>query len=326
MVLRAIDQPTRARDSAWRDVVHSSVIPMDVRLSEGAGVQDKIVIREVGPIRVIECDTGPGHALRTPRQAALSTSDLLGVFVHLRGRALGEHAGRRAVMRPGDIGLLDPAQPFRCEHDAHSVLIVAFPVSLLPLPRADVTRLSGARIPADRGPARLASSFIRQLSRHDLADTTGATRARLGTTVVDLLAAAFADRLDPAHVPDPAQEQVLLTRIYAFIEAKLGDPDLGPATLAAAHHISLRYLYTLFEKESTTVAAWIQRRRLDRSRRDLLDPALRATPVSAVARRNGFRSTSHFSRAFRAVHGLPPAQYRLVHTRLNGQLPDHVRR
>lgn len=301
--------------------MRQSVIPMDVRLDDGAGARDRVVARALGPIRLIESSTGPGRARRTRRQAAQSTSDLLGVFVHLRGRVRGEHADRPAVMRPGDIGVLDPAQPFRCEHDAHSSLIVTFPVSLLPLPRADVTRLAGARIPADRSAVGLASSFIRQLSRHDIAGVTHATRTRLGSTVVDLLAAAFADVLDPGHVPNPAREQALLARIHAFVEAQLGDPDLRPATLAAAHHISLRYLYTLFEKEGTTVAAWIKQRRIDRSRRDLLDPALRATPISSVARRNGFRSTSHFSRVFRAAHDLPPAQYRLTHVQAASQQP-----
>ena len=52
------------------------------------------------------------------------------------------------------------------------------------------------------------------------------------------------------------------TRIYAFIEEHLADPDLTPAATARAHHISMRSLYKLFENQETTVGAWIRQRRL----------------------------------------------------------------
>ncbi|MEU2654998.1 hypothetical protein ABZ615_06705 [Streptomyces sp. NPDC007325] len=36
------------------------------------------------------------------------------------------------------------------------------------------------------------------------------------------------------------RRQVLLVRVRAFIEATLPDPGLGPAAIAAYHHISVR--------------------------------------------------------------------------------------
>jgi AraC-like DNA-binding protein len=90
----------------------------------------------------------------------------------------------------------------------------------------------------------------------------------------------------------------------------LGDPDVSPATVAAAHYISLRYLHNLFETQETTVADWIRRRRLERCRRDLLDPALRAEPVGSIGARWGLTSPAHFTRLFRGAYGLPPAAYR----------------
>jgi AraC-like DNA-binding protein len=80
--------------------------------------------------------------------------------------------------------------------------------------------------------------------------------------------------------------------------------------IADAHFISLRYLHKLFEAEQTSVAEWIRRRRLERCRRDLLDPALRATPVGTIAARWGLHNPAHFSRLFRASYGVPPAEFR----------------
>jgi AraC-like DNA-binding protein len=47
-----------------------------------------------------------------------------------------------------------------------------------------------------------------------------------------------------------------------------------------------------------------------RCRRDLLDPALRDRPVSAIAARWGITDPAHFSRLFRATYGVPPSEYR----------------
>jgi AraC-like DNA-binding protein len=106
------------------------------------------------------------------------------------------------------------------------------------------------------------------------------------------------------------RERTLLVRIHAFIEQHLGEADLSPGVVAAAHHVSVRYLHRLFEAQETTVAAWIRRRRLERCRRDLADPALGAVPVAALAARWGLPDSAHFSRLFRRTYGLPPAEYR----------------
>jgi AraC-like DNA-binding protein len=83
--------------------------------------------------------------------------------------------------------------------------------------------------------------------------------------------------------------------------------------IAAAHHISLSYLHRIFQQRSQgeTVAAWIRNRRLEGARRDLADPSLHGTPIHAIAARWGFPRASDFTRAFRAIHGQSPREFRL---------------
>jgi AraC-like DNA-binding protein len=135
--------------------------------------------------------------------------------------------------------------------------------------------------------------------------------ARLGAAVLDVLAVALATRLDrPARVPRETRQRALLRSIHALIEERLGDPALSPERIAAAQFISVRYLHRLFETQETTVADWIRRRRLERCAWDLLDPALRGEPVGAIGARWGLTNPAHFSHAFRAAYGVPPAEYR----------------
>jgi AraC-like DNA-binding protein len=166
------------------------------------------------------------------------------------------------------------------------------------------------RIAGDRGVAALVSSFARELAdRLDDDDAPGGSR--LGTAVLDLVTAGLAGRLGRADdIPPDTRRRALLTRVHAFIEERLADPELSPGMIADAHHISVRYLYRLFEDRG--VAAWIRHRRLERCRHDLLDPALARLPLSVIAARHGLRSAPHFNRAFRSAYGVPPGEYRLL--------------
>jgi AraC-like DNA-binding protein len=111
---------------------------------------------------------------------------------------------------------------------------------------------------------------------------------------------------------ESSRPAALFRGIQAYIDQSLANPELSPAVIAAAQHISERYLYLLFAGQGVTVAGWIRDRRLQRCRQDLADPALRDSPVAAIGTRWGFASPAQFSRVFRKTFGVAPGQYRLL--------------
>jgi AraC-like DNA-binding protein len=92
----------------------------------------------------------------------------------------------------------------------------------------------------------------------------------------------------------------------SFIEAHLADPALDTSMVAAAHHVSPRYLQKLFEAEGLTVAGWIRTRRLQRCHRDLHDPMLASVRIGTIGVRHGFADANHFSRLFQQAYGVSP--------------------
>ncbi|WP_372482407.1 helix-turn-helix transcriptional regulator [Streptomyces bambusae] len=115
---------------------------------------------------------------------------------------------------------------------------------------------------------------------------------------------------DSVRPPAMDPRTVLLTRISAYIDRHLGDPDLGPAAIAAHHHLSVRALHLLFRGAPDTVAATIRRRRLEHCRADLADPAMSHRTIGETALRWGFRHQADFSRAFRRAYGTAPREIR----------------
>jgi AraC-like DNA-binding protein len=312
-MFRADDEPAASRLDYWHQVVGDMIAPLELRIEEGLGAPDRLLVGEVGALRVAELlASGAGGAARTPRLIRRSDPDLCKIDVVVDGHGVIEQDGRRALLGPGDFTFVDLSRPARWTMSAMRAIAVTFPRALLPLRSNDVARLTATRIGGDRAPGALVWSLARQLVGH--LDDHEVDGPRLGTAVLDVVAAALAARSDRAEAAPPeSRQRALLLQIQAFVEQRLGDPELSPATIAAANHISLRYLYKLFEaQQQTSVAAWVRRRRLERCRRDLVDPALADRPVSAIAARWGIPSPAHFSRVFRAEYGVAPAEYRVL--------------
>jgi AraC-binding-like domain len=167
-----------------------------------------------------------------------------------QGEVVIEQAGRQAHLHAGDYALVDFSRPARWTNTwSTRVVSIAFVPKLLPLPADDVSKLTAIRFSADDGPDALFSSTARQLARH-FDNLNPASGVRVGTATLDLLTVALAGRIDRAGaLPSDISQRALILRMRAFIEDQLADPELTPAMVARAHHVSLRYVYKLFETE-----------------------------------------------------------------------------
>jgi len=132
----------------------------------------------------------------------------------------------------------------------------------------------------------------------------------LADALIALVRAVHSQDREAPDATRAASGTVLLEQVKAYVEAHLGDPDLGPEALARAHYVSTRYLQKLFAREGVTVTEWVRRRRLEACRRDLCDPALLHEPISQIARRWALANPAHFSRLFRETYGCTPSGLR----------------
>lgn len=324
-VIRAEDEPVATRLEYLRHTVRDTIVPFDLRLDAEPDFSSRIVTGEMGTLQLTTVAAPTIKAARTTRLIRQSDPELFKIDVQTRGHSVFEQDDREAVLRPGDITLVNLSRPCRLAATGdpeQEIVAVMFPRTLLPLPDRELTRQTAVRIGGRHGLGALLHSLVVHLHDH-LDDYDATERARLSTALTDLLVVGMARRLDRGSaVPRDTQRRALLLRIRAFVDQRLDDPDLSPGVVAAANHVSTRYLHKLFESEETSVAGWIRARRLERCRRDLLDPALQHVPVSAIGARWGLLDAAHFGRLFRAAYGLAPGQYREGHSGSAGDGSD----
>jgi AraC-like DNA-binding protein len=312
ILIRTSDVPPEELRDAWRTVVCDTLGPLDFRSDPDIPLRGEIAAGRLGPVTVGRVETSTPHSVyRTPGLIRRDSPELYRVALTMSGRARLLQDGRTARLGPGEFTVYDFTRPYELAYDSGVQLAVfSFPREMLALPVDLVARLTAVPVRADGGTGALAAPLLRRVAL-DLDSYRPASAARLSTVVMNLVTTAVAEHADQTgSLSAESREQTLLLRIHAFIEQHLSDADLAPGLVAAAHYISVRSLYRLFETQGTTVAAWIRHRRLERCRADLADPALRTAPVSAVAARWGLPDSAHFSRLFRRMYGLPPAEYR----------------
>jgi AraC-like DNA-binding protein len=254
------------------------------------------------------CDISGDHQVGVlPAASPALRADKHTLALLLTGHGTLEQEGRLASLVPGDFVLYRGSRPFRLE------LSGPYRYFVVNLDQGDAGFLRHAS-PAIANPElpRLSSGRVLTATLAEIAGLAARmgslTRQEMGEHIICMLRTLIheANRCGQDVSDDRAS---VLDRVLNHINTHL-DTDLTPESIAVAHHISVRYLHALFQRQDDTVGHHIRRRRLDRIRRDLTDPGLAHLPAYAIAARWGIPNPSHFSKLFRAEFGLSPYEFR----------------
>jgi AraC-like DNA-binding protein len=115
--------------------------------------------------------------------------------------------------------------------------------------------------------------------------------------------------------PDPATRRevaarTLFVRVREYVRQNVRDPGLTAESIARAHNVSRRQLYSACAAADTSLEQLIIRRRLYGVRAELSQPKARLRSIESVARGWGFRNVSHFSRRFSEEFKISPREWR----------------
>jgi AraC-like DNA-binding protein len=306
--------PRAQRLSSLREAISGQFLDLYLApLTHDAGhdLDGSVSIRELDSVRIAHFSGSPVAAARTPAQINRSGDGYYLLAMHVRGIARASQHGRQITLRPGDLALLDSSYPYtiefanagRFEHIAYRI-----PHARLDARSDRIERALTVRLPADSDPGRLATPYLSILASPNWHTPVSSTLPLLETGL-DLLVNAVLLAAGVA-VPTAVGQAGQLHRLKLHTLSRLGEPDLSPAAVAAAHYVSIRQLHRLFARDGTTFGAWLREERLRRCRLDLADPRLREVPIAELAARWGYRSAAHFTRTFAARYGVGPREFR----------------
>ena len=295
------------RQEAWVEFHARALFPLSIGFADATSFSGQSESYDLGSMALQRVRGDPCSVRRTPRTIRATDPEKLVVGLTLDGHCAIEQAGRQAVLNRGDLTTWDSSRPFQIPHERRiDLLLLSAPLHDLGVRRRDTAR----RTPGARGTGAVAGAFLRQLWREMEQGEVELDNEDLQDALVAIARVVHGPANDAVLTAPGIAARTLPSRVRAYAKRHLGDPQLGPPSLARAHHVSVRQLHLAFTHEDETIAAWIRRQRLERCLQDLLDPALAHVPIGRVAARWGLTNHAHFSRAFRVAYALTPREAR----------------
>ena len=298
----------RDRFAAWCEILSTTHLAFATDISRRLRDDFAADVREqaLGSMSLVDTSVLPHRGQRTRRQVSANTRDVIGLHFVESGRQAVGLGDQRVILGPGDAMIWDGAATGEyeiLEPLTKKTLIVprAVAATVLPSYRNSFVKV----LPKEHPPTRALISVLSLLSEQLPTMDAGAREAS-AALVCELLKPL--DSLHGRGEPAPPRPRLeLRERALDYIDTRLGDPKLAPATVAAAHGVSVRTLYNALDSLGVTLAAYIRTRRLARSHDDLV---FGSDPVGLIARRWGFSSLAHFSRVFQQHYGVSPSRVR----------------
>jgi AraC-like DNA-binding protein len=299
-------QPGKAL-AYWRDVICENLLQMHIHSSHESTFFGHIEKHAFGSIQVNFISVSEQRVWRE-RTAASSAKDHLFHLIHVRqGVQLVQQYGRSLKVGAGDCLLIDCLAGFEFDFpegvDA-AVLEIRrdWLRGWLPAPEDAAARLIDGR----SGWGATLASALSNVTRASVG-ATGLPPTVVAEQIVSLLALAVAHE----DASPTTHKRALLRRVTETIRERCHEPDLDPATVAAALCVSRRYIHLLFASAGTTFSHELYECRLRRAQRLLGDKRFDGLGIAEIAWNCGFSEPSHFTRRFRERFGSAPSAYRL---------------
>jgi AraC-like DNA-binding protein len=246
-----------------------------------------------------------GTAFTMTRGPALVAhgADQLLIVLQIEGSVNTERAGRHMRIEPGDVQITDYARPAHSVATDYANLMVilareSVPAALLAL------EPHGLVFPRESGAARLIGAALQAFYAQAVDLTVSEAEAAIEGIVA--LTTAFAR----ARLADDESGHVKSRKKAAldYIDAHLGNAQLGPAEIANAANVSRASLYRLLAEEGG-IRSVLLTRRLDQAMRLMLADSKDERSLADIAGYCGFGGSTQFIRAFRGRFGVAPRQY-----------------
>lgn len=296
----------------FRQAISDVFVPLTLSIDDVETFRGHVRSANLGTIQLSDIRVTNDLAVRrTPKLIRRGAPNYLKVAVPLQGNCVVIQDGREAILAPRDYAVYDTTRPYTLAfRGAYRVLVAMFPGELMRLSQRQLSGLTARRLSGRNGLGTSVSAFLVALC-DQLENVSHCGTVYLADALLDMFAASFVSELFDVTAGDVGTDKSALSvRVRAFIEYRLGETDLDVSTVAAAHHVSVRYLQKLFEVQGETVTGWIRDRRVEHCRRDLGDARFAQLSVGSIAARWGLVNASHFSRVFKARTGLTPSEYR----------------
>jgi len=293
----------------WHEVVCAHILEAQCASLSPSFNLDIAVCRP-SEIQFSRVRSSPHRFSRTEKHVRHSAKDSVVLYLQVEGTGVQIQDGRELIVRPGDLVCADATRPMdlHCTGRFEEVLL-HIPRPLFVSALGPTERFTSLELSRRTPVGSVLAPFLKNIDAI-LDDVSDFAALQLSQIAVSLAMTALADQSFLTLENPSWSRNALLLRAKVFIRQHCQNPDLTPATIAAALKISVRYLQSVFQDTGTTPSDHIWECRLESSRRDLENPSFSMMSIGDIALKNGFANLPHFCNRFKEKFGVSARGFR----------------
>lgn len=299
----------RQRVAFWQEMVCQTFVQALCGSSIGESFRGQISTEDLGIAEISRIDAGAQRIDRRRSDIANCSKPRYYLCYQAAGRARFVERHSDTIVTAGEMVLLDNCEPYSVAYDdTVTEIILQIPHDVLRDRFRHPDRCVGRKLTGQRAVTRITGDFLASLATqaHVLSDSQRALTAQMA---LNLFSEMLVEETS-GEVGAGTHQAILMARIKQHVLARLADPGLSIESVASGVGLSTRYVSRLFQNHGETFGRYLLQERIDRCKRELVNPSMRALRVSEIALRSGFNNLSHFSRVFRESVGRSPSDYR----------------
>ncbi|MBC7596006.1 MAG: helix-turn-helix domain-containing protein [Kineosporiaceae bacterium] len=289
-------------------------MPVEIDRKQDFSVAAGLTSATIGAARTINGFGGNHVFHRTAKKIREGDPDTLLLAFPTVGSPLIEQDDRQTMVANGEMVFFDSSRPFQVAmQEPFRWQLLAVPKSVLRIPDIQSQKITAISIPRSSGIGSVVRTVLKDMISHSTALSNDAEATAVGGHAADLIATLIRSVFGETLVVNDGAA-VLRETVLAFLRRRHGDRLLTATMIAAAHHVSLRTLFSAFEGSGDSLMDTLRGIRTSAARDDLGNPRYKQWNVSHIAAAHGFASPSNFARAFRETYNMTPSEYRRINT------------
>ena len=235
-----------------------------------------------------------------------SSDDSILITFPVTGSVRFAQKNRQLTSSPGQFFIELSNLPYEFYHlQQVSLYVIKVPLSLLTPQMGTIERQFARSLSIDEGAGRLLVFQIRQILELIQQHRLAALEVKiLEQQLLNLIVLTLSAPKEVMMSSSSSIQSVHLKRIEHYVHLHLENPALTPAMVAAACHISVRYLHKLFAELPYSFSEWVKELRLKQANHILKTKSY--VTIDEVAHRVGYGDQGYFSRIYKQHFGYTP--------------------
>ncbi len=303
------EMPEVDQFDAWRDKISVIFDVARIGSPRSTSFEARVDAYQIGSLVITDSMQGEQAYVNTPKRIRCTGVDLFQVGFYRSGGYSGDANGQSIEGKPGDVQVLDLAQPISSVEPASDMVCVFVPREILQQRIGDLDGLHGVHL--GPGVSGLLGDYLVLLAERlpFMSEDDGGAAAN---ATLDMISACLRPTTKRLHEAQSSMRQVTLHRAMQVIEANLRSPRLTPDFICRALCVPRRSLYRLFEPLGG-IHSYILHQRLARVMRTIKE-SRNHSRLADVAASYGFYCQETFWRTFKRHYRMTPGDVRLLYS------------